>query len=74
MAKYRILEKDGKYKVQIKGWFFWADFGCRYSYPEHFETKYFDTKEEAEDTVREYLGKKSKEKKKWSPIDQHSEG
>jgi hypothetical protein len=68
-SKYRILKKDGKYKVRIKGLLFWydsyydsslcADFICN-------EIYYFKTIKEAEKHVEKLIRAKSLEKKKKS--------
>ena len=62
--KYRILQKNDKYKVQINKLFSWCDLGYM-DKCSRFTTKMLDSYEEAEKFALDYIEEKSN---KWKVV------
>ena len=65
MMKWRVLEKNGKYKAQIRRFLGWVDTGYKKAGKGSFRVEFFDNEQDAEHFAKSIL---AEEKTKWHVV------
>lgn len=66
---YRVLEKEGKYKIQERGWFGWYNLGYIHGLDmDLWSVSYYNSLEEAERQMNEFIEQDKKPKATWKEV------